>query len=85
MITLHHHLKTKTHKERIKRIKKQTKMEHSLTDKFSQDMKKKLKKVKSLDSISLDVDVIDEKFDNKLKMKNNRKRCMKLRHKMLTR
>lgn len=68
----------------MKKIKK-TKVEHSITDKFSQDIKKKLKRVKSVDSISLDIDVSDEKSDSKLKLKNNRKRCMKLRHKMLTR
>lgn len=83
---LHHHLRTKTHKERIKKIKKQTRVEHSIIDKFSQDVKKKkLKKVKSFDSISLDTDVTDEKTDTKLKIKNNRKRCLKLRHKILTR
>ncbi|XP_015378913.1 PREDICTED: S phase cyclin A-associated protein in the endoplasmic reticulum isoform X2 [Diuraphis noxia] len=86
VIALHHHLRTKTHKERIKKIKKQTKIEHSIIDKFSQDMKKKkLKRVESFDTISLDTNVTDENNDTKLKMKNNRKRCMKLRHKILTR
>lgn len=85
VIGLNHHLRTKTHKERIKKINKQNKVEQSLVDKFSQDVKKKkLKRVKSFDTISLDTDVTDEKTDSKLKMKNNRKRCMKLRHKILT-
>lgn len=85
MIGLNHHLRTKTHKERIKKINKQNKVEQSIVDKFSQDVKKKkLKRVKSFDTISLDTDVTDEKTDSKLKMKNNRKRCMKLRHKLLT-
>lgn len=79
-------MRTKTHKERIKKIKKQTKVEHSIVDKFKQDLKeKKIKRVKSFDTISLDTDITDEKIDSKLKLKNNRKRCMKLRHKMLTR
>lgn len=83
---MHHHLRTKTHKERIKKIKKQTKVEHCIVDKFKQDVKKKkLKRVKSFDTISLDTDVTDDKIDSKLKIKNNRKCCMKLRHKMLTR
>lgn len=86
MIALHHHLRTKTHKERMKKIKKQTKVEHFVVDKFSQDVKKKkLKRVKSFDTISLDTNVTDEKTDNKLNMRNNRKRCLKLRHKILTR
>lgn len=87
MIVFHHHLRSKTHKERIKKIKKQTRVEYSsIVDKFSQDVKKKkLKRVKSFDTISLNTDVTDEKTDNKLKMKNNRKRCMKLRHKISTR
>lgn len=86
VIALQHHLRTKTHKERIKKIRKQTKVEHSVIDKFSQDMKKKkLKRVKSFDTISLDTNVTDENNDNKLKLKNNRKRCMKLRHRILTR
>lgn len=86
VIALHHHLRTKTHKERIKKIRKQTKIEHSVIDKFSQDVKKKkLKRVKSFDTISLDTNVTDENNDNKSKMKNNRKRCMKLRHRILTR
>lgn len=87
MLALHHHLRTKTHKERIKKIKKQTKVEHyTIIDKFSQDIKKKkLKRIKSYDSISLDTDNTDEKTDIKLKIKNNRKRCLKLRHKILTR
>lgn len=87
MIVFHHHLRSKTHKERIKKIKKQTRVEYSsIVDKFSQDVKKKkLKRVKSFDTISLNTDVSDEKTDNKLKMKNNRKRCMKLRHKISTR
>jgi len=86
VIALHHHLRTKTHKERIKKIRKQTKVEHSVVDKFSQDVKKKkLKRVKSFDTISLDTNVTDENNDNKSKMKNNRKRCMKLRHRILTR
>lgn len=86
MTALHHHLRSKTHKERIKKIKKQTKVEHFIVEKFSQDMKKKkLKRVKSFDTISMDTNVTDEKTDNKLKLKNNRKRCLKLRHKILTR
>lgn len=86
MLALHHHLRSKTHKERIKKIKKQTRVEHSTVDKFSKDIKKKkLKRVKSFDTISVDTDITDERTDNKLKMKNNRKRCMKLRHKILTR
>lgn len=86
MISFHHHLRSKSHKERIKKIKKLTKIEYSVADKFSQDVKKKkLKRVKSFDAISLDTDVTDEKSDSKLKLKNNRKRCMKLRHKILTR
>lgn len=61
-------------------------MEPCIIDKFSQDIKKKkLKRIKSIDSISLDTDITDEKTDNKLKIKNNRKRCLKLRHKILTR
>jgi hypothetical protein len=83
---LHHHLRTKTHKERIKKIKKLTKVEHFIVDKFSQDIKKKkLKRVKSFDTISMDTDITDEKTDSKLRMKNNRKRCMKLRYRILTR
>jgi len=67
-------------------MKKQTKVEHFIVDKFSQDVKKKkLKTVKSFDTVSLDTDITDEKTDNKLNVKNNRKRCMKLRHKILTR
>ncbi|VVC25612.1 Zinc finger C2H2-type,S phase cyclin A-associated protein in the endoplasmic reticulum, N- [Cinara cedri] len=86
VIILHHHLRTKTHKERIKKIKKQTKVEHSIVNKFKQEVKKKkLKRVRSFDTLSLDTNVTDEKIDSKLKIKNNRKRCMKLRHKMLTR
>lgn len=86
-MVFHHHLRSKTHKERIKKIKKQARVEYSsIVDKFSQDVKKKkLKRVKSFDTISLNTDVTDEKIDNKLKIKNNRKRCMKLRHKILTR
>uniref|UniRef100_A0A2H8U144 S phase cyclin A-associated protein in the endoplasmic reticulum n=1 Tax=Melanaphis sacchari TaxID=742174 RepID=A0A2H8U144_9HEMI len=41
VVALQNHLRTKTHKERIKKIRKQTKVEHSTIDKFSQDMKKK--------------------------------------------
>ncbi|XP_050432795.1 S phase cyclin A-associated protein in the endoplasmic reticulum [Adelges cooleyi] len=86
VVGLQHHLRTKTHKERTKKIKKRTKMELLVTDKFNQDVKKKkLKRVTSLDSISLDVDINDEKTGNQGKVKNNRKRCLKLRHKMLTR
>lgn len=86
MFAFHHHLRSKSHKERIKKIKKQTRVEYSIVDQFSQDVKKKkLKRVKSFDTISLETDVIGEKTDNKLKMKNNRKRCLKLRHKILTR
>lgn len=67
-------------------MRKQTKVEHSVIDKFSQDMKKKkLKRVKSFDNISLDTNATDENNDNKLKLKNNRKRYMKLRHRILTR
>lgn len=86
MTALHHHLRSKIHKERIKKIKKQTKVEHFIVEKFNQDVKKKkLKRVKSFDTISMDTDITDEKTDNKLKLKNNRKRCLKLRHKILTR
>lgn len=86
VIAFHHHLRTKTHKERTKKIRKLTKVEHFIVDKFSQDVKKKkLKRVKSFDTISMDTDITDEKTDSKLRMKNNRKRCMKLRHRILTR
>lgn len=86
VIALHHHLRTKTHKERIKKIKKLTKVENFIIDKFSHDVKKKkLKRVKSFDTISMDTDITDEKTDSKLRMKNNRKRCMKLRYRILTR
>ncbi|XP_050542280.1 S phase cyclin A-associated protein in the endoplasmic reticulum [Daktulosphaira vitifoliae] len=86
VIALHHHLRTKTHRECTKKTKRRIKVENVSADKFSKDVnKKKLKIANSLDSVSLNLDSVDEKPGSNLQMKNNRKRCLKLRHKMLTR